>query len=64
MTIDILDPVTLQFAGKYLNMFLRAASLSTRVTLSMSSDIPLMVTFNIGQIGELKYYLAPKIEDE
>ena len=64
VTIDILDPVTLQFAGKYLNMFLRAASLSSRVTLSMSSDVPLMVTFNIGEIGDLKYYLAPKIEDE
>ena len=43
---------------------LQAATLSTRVTLCMSSDIPLKLEFKIGKIGSLRYYLAPKIEDD
>jgi len=64
VSLDISDPVDLQFACRYLNLFMKAASLSPRVTLSMSTDIPLKVEFNVGKIGNLRYYLAPKIEDD
>lgn len=30
----------------------------------MSSDVPLVVEYKIGDIGHIRYYLAPKIEDE
>ena len=40
---------------RYLNMF------TGQVSLSMSPDVPLVVEYNIGQV---LYYLAPKIEDE
>ena len=30
----------------------------------MSSDVPLVVEYNIGDIGCMRYYLAPKIDDE
>ena len=64
VSVDINDPVKLQFAAKYLNLFMKAATLSTRVTLCMSSDIPLKLEFKVGKIGALRYYLAPKIEDD
>ncbi|EHB04022.1 Proliferating cell nuclear antigen [Heterocephalus glaber] len=34
------------------------------VTLNMSADVPLVVEYKIANMGHLKYYLAPKIEDE
>ena len=30
----------------------------------MSPDVPLVVEYKIGDIGHVRYYLAPKIEDE
>jgi proliferating cell nuclear antigen len=30
----------------------------------MSPDVPLCVAFQIEDIGYVKYYLAPKLEDE
>ena len=50
--------------SRYLNMFTKASCLSSQVSLSMSPDVPLVVEYNIGEIGVVKYYLAPKIEDE
>ncbi len=53
------------FSLKYLTNFSKAASLSNRVTLSMSADTPLLVEYKIEDMGYLRYYLAPKIgEDE
>ena len=39
-------------------------NLAPQVSLSMSPDVPLVVEYNIGDIGHIRYYLAPKIEDE
>lgn len=62
--IEMQEPVTLTFACRYLNMFTKASCLSSQVSLSMSPDVPLVVEYNIGEIGHIRYYLAPKIEDE
>jgi proliferating cell nuclear antigen len=58
------EPVQLTFALRYLNFFTKATPLSSTVTLSMSADVPLVVEYKIADMGHLKYYLAPKIEDE
>merc|ERR1712018_284415 len=62
--IEMQEPVTLTFACRYLNMFTKASCLASQVSLSMSPDVPLVVEYNIGEIGHVRYYLAPKIEDE
>jgi len=62
--IEMQEPVTLTFACRYLNMFTKASCLASQVSLSMSPDVPLVVEYNIGEIGQVRYYLAPKIEDE
>jgi len=64
VTIEMEEPVTLTFASRYLNSFTKATSLSNVVQLSMSLDVPLVVEYRIGEIGHIRYYLAPKIEDE
>lgn len=64
VTVDMNEPVQLTFALRYLNFFTKATPLSSTVTLSMSADVPLVVEYKIADMGHLKYYLAPKIEDE
>jgi len=64
VVIDLQEPVTLTFASRYLNAFAKAAGLSNQVQLSMSQEVPLVVEFKVNDIGHIRYYLAPKIEDE
>ncbi len=62
--IDMQEPVALNFAIRYLNLFTKATSLGPTVTLSMSPDIPIVIEYPIGTCGYIRYYLAPKIDDD
>jgi proliferating cell nuclear antigen len=64
VSIEMQEPVTLTFACQYLNSFTKATPLSTQVCLSMSADVPLVVEYQIPDLGHIRYYLAPKIEDD
>lgn len=63
-TLEVTDSVTQQFAIRYLNMFNKAAPLSTFTRLCLHEEQPLVVEYKIDSLGVLKYYLAPKINDE
>lgn len=63
-TIELQEPVSLNFALRYLTTFSKAASLSEKVKLSMAKDVPLVVEYAIQDMGHIRYYLAPKIDDE
>ncbi|CAA6656759.1 unnamed protein product [Spirodela intermedia] len=58
------------FAGKtplstrYMNSFTKATPLSSTVTISLSSELPVVVEYKIAEMGYIRFYLAPKIEDE
>ena len=64
VSIEMQEPVNLTFASRYLQMFTKASCLAGQVSLSMSPDVPLVVEYNIADMGHIRYYLAPKIEDE
>ena len=64
VSIEMQEPVTLTFACQYLNSFTKATPLSSQVCLSMSADVPLVVEYQIPDLGHIRYYLAPKIEDD
>jgi proliferating cell nuclear antigen len=64
VVIELQEPVSLTFALRYLNSFTKATPLSTQVTLSMSKDLPVVVEYRIADMGYVRYYLAPKIEDD
>jgi len=64
VVIEMQDSVELTFALRYLTLFSKAAVLSESVTLYLSNEIPLMVEFRIEDMGHIRYYLAPKIEDD
>lgn len=63
VSIKLDEPVTLTFALRYLNFFTKATGLAGDVTLSLSPDVPLMVEYKMEEIGYLRFYLAPKIEE-
>jgi proliferating cell nuclear antigen len=58
------EPVTQTFALRYLNNFTKATGLSKTVTLQLGAEVPLMCEYCIGDNGYIRYYLAPKIDDE
>jgi proliferating cell nuclear antigen len=62
--IDMEEPVELNFALRYLNFFTKATSLSSKVVLSMSPEVPIVVEYPIEDFGYVKFYLAPKIDEE
>ncbi|XP_043704076.1 proliferating cell nuclear antigen [Telopea speciosissima] len=62
--IEMQEPVSLTFALRYMNSFTKAGPLSSTVTISLSSDLPVVVEYKIAEMGYIRYYLAPKIEDD
>jgi len=62
--IEMQEPVSLTFALRYMNNFIKASPLSNIVTISMSSDLPVVVEYKIAEMGYIRFYLAPKIEEE
>jgi proliferating cell nuclear antigen len=62
--IDVDETVTNSFSLTFLNQFTRASSLSETVNLYMSENTPLVVDFPISDFGSLKFYLAPKLNEE
>lgn len=64
VVVDIQEPVELNFALRYLTLFTKATALGPTVTLSMSPDIPIVVEYQIDTIGQIRYYLAPKIDED
>ena len=62
--IDVDEPVSNSFSLTFLNSFTRASSLSDSVHLYMSENTPLVVEYQIGDFGSLKYYLAPKLNED
>lgn len=64
VVIDMEEPVELNFALRYLNFFTKATSLSSSVLISMSPEVPVVIQYPIQEIGHVKFYLAPKIEED
>ena len=62
--IEVEEAVEQQFALNYLNLFNKAAGLSTFTRLCLHNEQPLVTEFRIDSLGVLKYYLAPKISEE
>uniref|UniRef100_A0A914DQ98 DNA sliding clamp PCNA n=1 Tax=Acrobeloides nanus TaxID=290746 RepID=A0A914DQ98_9BILA len=61
---EVKEAVNVTFSIKYLNHFAKAASLSNRVRLSICNDVPIAIEYSIEDNGYLRFYLAPKIEDD
>lgn len=53
--------VKMAFAVSYLNQFAKTSGISEQVGFFMSDGMPLYITYDMGEIGSVGYYLAPKI---
>ena len=60
--MDVSEPVTMAFASRYIGLISKATPLSSTVSLSIKDDQPLQVEYKIGDIGHLRYFLAPKTD--
>lgn len=61
---ETVETVVSTFALRYLNMFTKATSLSNKVKLHLSPEVPIVVEYPIESYGSIAYYLAPKIEED
>jgi len=57
------DTIRGTYSLKYLTLFGRASSLSTAVTLYIKRNHPLVIEFNAGSLGSLKFLLTPVVDD-
>jgi len=64
VTIDMKEPLVLNFSLRYLNFFTKATPLSSQITLSLAPSIPLVCEYKVADFGHIRYYLAPKLDDE
>ncbi|KAK6102746.1 proliferating cell nuclear antigen (PCNA), putative [Brugia malayi] len=64
VSVDVKEPVTVNFSIKYMNHFTKATGLSDRVRLSLCNSVPVVVEYGLSESGHLRFYLAPKIDDE
>ncbi|CAJ0563012.1 unnamed protein product, partial [Mesorhabditis spiculigera] len=64
VTLEVNDPVNVNFSIKYMNQFTKASSLCDRVRIALSNDVPVVIEYGIEENGHLRFYLAPKIDEE
>lgn len=62
--IEVKQNVSQRYAVRYLSMFNKTAVCSEKVRITMSSTSPIVVAYDLGKLGEIKYYLAPRKADE
>ncbi|KAJ1641929.1 hypothetical protein LPJ64_006168 [Coemansia asiatica] len=63
-TVEITEPVSHSLALKYLANFAKAAPLADRVTINLIEEAPVMFEFKISDMGHIRFYLAPQIEED
>lgn len=64
VSIEMNEAVSMTFACRFLNQFTKATPISSTVTLSLKAENPLVCEYKVGDFGHLRFYLAPKIEEE
>lgn len=64
LVVSVKTDTTLSFSSRYVVSFSKGSSLSACVKLSVSKDTPMCIEYNVGDVGTLKYYLAPKMNDD
>lgn len=52
------------FSLKFLNLFGRSSSLSPNVTMYLKKSHPMVLSYEIGSLGELKFLLTPQIDGD
>lgn len=51
------------FSLKYLNLFTKSTNLCNTIDLYLRNDYPLILKYNVANLGEIRFCLAPKAND-
>jgi proliferating cell nuclear antigen len=62
--VDVTESCRVAYALRYLKAISAAAGLASRVSLSFSPHFPLLVEYALTEGGSVRFYLAPKVEDD
>jgi len=58
------EPSSSSYGLQYLNSFAKGSSLSNKLNVYLSQTYPMMIEYLIEQMGSVKFYLAPKMEED
>lgn len=58
------DFLKMQFLSKYFHEFSKAHSLNTYINIEISPEVPVCMSYELFDDAIIKYYLAPKIDDD
>lgn len=61
---EITGESSADYSLTFLKAILKIASITEKLEISMRTDHPLKMEFNLLEGGELKYWLAPRVEEE
>lgn len=62
--LEITETVKMLFSMRYLNSFSKATPLCDKILVKMAREVPLQMEFRIDSIGYVRFYLAPKVDNE
>jgi len=57
------EEVTGRFSLKYINLFTKSTNLSNTLEIYLKKDFPLMLKYNVANLGDLTFCLAPTLDD-
>lgn len=57
------EKIGANFSLKYLTLFCKASSLCNTIELFLGRTLPLILMFKVASLGELKFVLAPKVDE-
>lgn len=64
LKMDVVKPVKLTFSIKHLLNFTKATMVSDDLNICMSDGCPMMISYGMESGSYVKFYLAPKIDNE
>ena len=56
------DVIKGSFALKYINLFTKSTNLCNTIELYLKPDYPLILKYNVANLGEIRFCLAPKVD--
>lgn len=62
--VEITEAVKMIFSMRYLNSFSKATPLCEKILVKMAKEVPLQMEFRIDAVGYVRFYLAPKVDNE
>lgn len=57
------EPIQGRFSLRFLLLFTKATPLSQNIVIALKNDYPMIITYTIADLGELKFALSPKVDE-